>query len=156
MDSKEDKTSPSNENLIKSINVFTSSLKLKFIIVLIVVIVLGIGTGYVISEKTNVSGGLDETKDSTGLFLEERKIVGSDDTTLFKDTATGILKEGGIDGEGAYHLVRPGGTSQNVYLTSSVVDLSIFIEKEIKIWGETQRAQKAGWLMDVGRVEVLK
>jgi len=156
MESKANTTSPSNESLIKNISGSTASLKLKFIIIFIVVIVLGIGTGYVISEKTNVSGGLDETKDSTGLFLKKEGIVGSDNTKLFKDTATGILKEGGIDGEGAYHLVRPGGASQNVYLTSSVVDLSVFIDKEIKIWGQTQKAQKAGWLMDVGRVEVLK
>jgi len=26
---------------------------------------------------------------------------------------------------------------------------------EVKIWGETFKAQKAGWLMDVGRVEIV-
>ena len=26
--------------------------------------------------------------------------------------------------------------------------------KKIKVWGQTQTAQYAGWLMDVGRVEV--
>jgi hypothetical protein len=64
------------------------------------------------------------------------------------------LQEGGIDGEGQYHLVRPGGDSQNVYLTSSVVDLSLFVNKKVKVWGQTQTAQKAGWLMEVGRVQV--
>ena len=66
------------------------------------------------------------------------------------------MKEGGIDGEGQYHLVRPGGDSQNVYLTSSLVDMSKFLNQKIKVWGETQKAEKAGWLMDVGRVEVLE
>jgi hypothetical protein len=39
-------------------------------------------------------------------------------------------------------------------MTSSVVDLSLVLDKKVKVWGETQAAQKAGWLMDVGRVEV--
>jgi hypothetical protein len=25
----------------------------------------------------------------------------------------------------------------------------------VKVWGETNKAQKAGWLMDVGRVQVV-
>jgi len=33
--------------------------------------------------------------------------------------------------------------------------LSKFVGKNIKVWGQTQSAQYAGWLMDVGRVEVL-
>ena len=77
-------------------------------------------------------------------------------TKTFKDTTTGTLKNGGINGEGQYHLVRPGGDSQNVYLTSSSVDLSKFIDRKIKVWGQTQTAQYAGWLMDVGRVEVVE
>jgi hypothetical protein len=83
-------------------------------------------------------------------------VVGSNDTTTFKDTASGTLANGGIDGEGQFHLVRPGGDSQNVYLVSSIVDLSKFVGKNIKVWGQTQAAQYAGWLMDVGRVEVLQ
>jgi len=39
-------------------------------------------------------------------------LYGSNDTKTFKDTAEGTLKEGGIDGEGAFHLERPGGDSQ--------------------------------------------
>jgi hypothetical protein len=26
---------------------------------------------------------------------------------------------------------------------------------EVKVWGETYKGQKAGWLMDVGKVEVI-
>jgi hypothetical protein len=65
-----------------------------------------------------------------------------------------VVKEGGIEDEGQYHLVRPGGDSQNVYMTSSSVDLAQFIGKKVKVWGQTQAAKKAGWLMDVGRVQV--
>lgn len=126
----------------------------KLIIILLVLAVLGVGTGYFISQKgsVNVGGGtINLTKGSTG-----GNIIGSDDTKTFKDVAEGVLKGGGIDGEGAYHLVRPGGDSQNVYLTSSIVDLSLVIGKKVKVWGQTQSAKHAGWLMDVGRVEILQ
>ena len=63
---------------------------------------------------------------------------------------------GGVDGEGSHHLVRPGGESQNVYLTSSIIDLDQFVGRSVKIWGATFEAQQAGWLMDVGRLQVLE
>ncbi len=126
----------------------------KLIIILLVVAVLGIGTGYLISKKgsVNVGGGtVSLTAGSTG-----GSIIGSNDTKTFKDAAEGVLKGGGINGEGAYHLVRPGGDSQNVYLTSSIVDLSLVVGKKVRVWGQTQTARYAGWLMDVGRVEILQ
>ncbi len=78
------------------------------------------------------------------------------DKKTFKDSTEGILREGGVDGEGNFHLERPGGTSQNVYLTSTTVDLSNYIGKKVKVWGQTFQAEKAGWLMDVGSVETSK
>ncbi len=87
--------------------------------------------------------------------VEKGKTYGVTDTSAFKDTADGTVEKGGIEGEGQYHLVRPGGESQNVYMTSSTVDLSEFVGKKVKVWGATQTAQHAGWLMDVGKVEVL-
>lgn len=132
--------------------IFTKNL----FILLIVAAVMGGITGYILSNKggnagnTLTSGNVDSSKVTKGT------IVGSSDTKTFKDTTSGTLKDGGIDGEGQYHLVRPGGDSQNVYLTSSSVDLSKFIGKKLKVWGQTQSAQHAGWLMDVGRVEVLE
>jgi len=85
-----------------------------------------------------------------------QKTAGIVDKKTFKDQAEGVLKEGGIDGEGNFHLERPGGESQNVYLTSSTVDLSLYIGKKIRVYGQTFAGQKAGWLMDVGLVEVLE
>lgn len=87
--------------------------------------------------------------------IQKGQSFGSDDTVTYKDITEGVLKEGGIGDEGQYHLVRPGGESKNVYIISSLVDLSKFLNRKIKVWGQTQKAQKAGWLMDVGRVEVL-
>jgi len=51
-------------------------------------------------------------------------------------------------------LIRPGGDSQNVYLTSTVIDLESFVGKKVEVWGETIGAREAGWLMDVGKVKV--
>lgn len=127
----------------------------KLFIILITAVILGGITGYTLSVKKEgntgsilTSGTIDSSKITKGT------VVGSNDTKTFKDTATGTLKNGGINGEGQFHLARTGGDSQNVYLTSSSVDLSKFVDKKIKIWGQTQTAQYAGWLMDVGRVEV--
>lgn len=84
-----------------------------------------------------------------------QKSEGIMDKKRFPDKAEGKLTEGGIDGEGSFHLVRPGGDSQSVYLTSSIVDLSKYVGKKVRVWGQTFSGQKAGWLMDVGYVENL-
>lgn len=118
--------------------------------ILLVALCLGIGAGY----------GLAKVSAKTGTSIipvpdvDKGKTFGSSDTSTFKDTAEGTLQNGGSQGEGQYHLIRPGGTSQNVYLTSSTLDLSQFVGKKVKVWGQTQASQKVGWLMDVGRVEV--
>ena len=87
-------------------------------------------------------------------YQRGRRTAGIPDKSTFKDTTEGTLREGGIEGEGSFHLERPGGKSQTVYLTSSTVDLSEYIGKKVKVWGETHTSEKAGWLMDVGYVEV--
>lgn len=134
-------------------SIFTKNL----FIFLVIAVVLGAMSGYILSNSKGTMGGntltsgtVDPSKVSKGT------VVGSGDEKIFKDIATGVLKEGGIEGEGQFHLVRPGGDSQSVYLTSSSVDLSKFVGKKIKVWGETEKAQYAGWLMDVGKVEVLE
>lgn len=131
------------------------SLTNKLIVIFICAAVLGILSGFGLSR--NSVGPANSTATVSNLSgVAKGTMIGSGDTKTFKDTAEGILKQGGIDGEGAFHLVRPGGDSQNVYLTSSIVDLSSLVDRKIKIWGQTQKAKHAGWLMDVGRVEVLE
>jgi hypothetical protein len=34
--------------------------------------------------------------------------------------------------------------------------MSLFVGHKITVWGETFSAQKAGWLMDVGRVQIIE
>lgn len=130
-----------------------SSFSGKALVVLLVIALLGIGTGYGLSQMSAGPGNkvIPLPKVSS---VEKGKTYGVTDTKAYPDTAEGTLAEGGIEGEGQYHLVRPGGDSQNVYMTSSTVDLSQFTGKKIKVWGATQTAQTAGWLMDVGKVEV--
>lgn len=125
----------------------------KVIVAFMFVAVLGIGTGFILSKVSSATGKQLIPVASVDPTLTG-KTFGSEDLETFKDIAEGKLEEGGIEGEGQFHLVRPGGESQNVYLTSSLVDLSQFVGRKIKVWGQTQAAQHAGWLMDVGRVEV--
>lgn len=123
----------------------------------LVVVVLGFAAGYfLVTMQSGKMSSSTSATNSNGTSIVKGAAYGSDDTSTFKDTAEGVVTAGGIDGEGQFHLVRPGGDSQNVYMTSSLVDLSLFLGKKVKVWGATQTAQKAGWLMDVGRVEVLE
>jgi len=126
----------------------------KLVAVLVVVVLLGIASGYGLflkmSSGTVRLGGKDVQVVNTP--TEE----GVKDASTFKDTATGTLQEndGKITNEGTNILVR-GDVSQNVYLTSSVIDMSKYVGKKVQVWGETFQGQKAGWLMDVGRIKVL-
>lgn len=120
----------------------------KLLIFVAVAVILGVAVGFLPRLLTKSSGTTSQG--------EASKTAGIVDKKTFKDSAEGTLKEGGIDGEGNFHLVRPGGESQNVYLTSTTVDLSLYIGKKVKVWGQTFTGEKAGWLMDVGLVEVLK
>lgn len=120
-----------------------------FAILIILVTAIGVLGGYFFSRLQKSSSS---TLTSTSA---PKQVAGIVDKKAFKDSAEGILKEGGIDGEGNFHLERPGGVSQNVYLTSSTVDLSLFIGKKVRVWGVTYQGNKAGWLMDVGTVETL-
>lgn len=74
----------------------------------------------------------------------------------FKDTATGVIKSGGINGEGTHTLDRPGGDAQNAALTSSVLDLDLFVDRRVEVRGETNASLKSGWFMDVGSIKVLE
>lgn len=74
----------------------------------------------------------------------------------FKDTAVGVIEKGNINGEGTHILNRDGGVSQRASLTSSVVDLDLFIGRKVEVKGETNTSTKTAWLLDVGSVKVLQ
>lgn len=118
-----------------------------------ILVLLGVGTGYGIYYFTQPKMPKKLATEVEGEMVAG-DIFGVEDEDVFSDIAEGTLVGGGIDGEGSHHLEREGGKDQYVYLTSSVIDLDQFVDKKIKIWGQTFEAQKAGWLMDVGRLEI--
>jgi hypothetical protein len=116
------------------------------------VVLAGVTAAWLISSKViNKSG--TSSKSAPGVKVTSTE-AGKLDPNIKYDTATGTLQSGGINGEGTYHLVREGGTAKYVYLTSSMIDLSLFVGKKVEIWGETLASKKAGWLMDVARIQV--
>ena len=125
----------------------------KLLIFIFTAIIFGVIAGFITARFPTL---LKKETTSTNVPSSSKKTFGIADKKTFKDKAEGILKEGGIDGEGNFHLERPGGPSQNVYLTSSTVDLSQFIGKKVRVWGQTFKGEKAGWLMDVGLVEIIQ
>ncbi len=117
------------------------------------VVVLGVGSAWLISSKLINKTGIPAAAPGAKVTSKEAGML---DPKVKYDTATGDLKEGGIANEGTHHLERDGGPSQNVYLTSSVIDLQSFVGKKVEIWGETLASKKAGWLMDVAKVRVVQ
>lgn len=124
---------------------------LPYVIGASLVVLAGIGTAWILSSK--ILNGSNSSKAAPGVVVTSTS-AGKLDPNVKYDTATGILQSGGINGEGTYHLVREGGVSKYVYLTSSMIDLSLFVDKKIQVWGETLASKKAGWLMDVAKVQV--
>lgn len=136
-------------------NEMKSSKKIIPIILIILMIGAGIFTGYLISGKkrsSSISSGGEIPKGQ----LVKGKEFGAKDTSSFKDTAMGVVEQNSAGGEGTHRLIREGGPSQTVYMISSVLDLDQFVGLKIQVWGETFKGQKAGWLMDIGRVKILE
>lgn len=119
------------------------------IAVLVVSVLAGVGSGYYLA-NSQASGGVT--------ILDQKPKAASQDNKTFKDFAEGKLtkkpeaKNG--RGEGTHLLIRDGAVP--VALTSSVVDLSVYENKKVKVFGETQKSIHEGWFMDVGKVEEVK
>ncbi|MDO8639132.1 MAG: hypothetical protein Q7R43_06160 [Candidatus Daviesbacteria bacterium] len=121
-----------------------------FIIVLVLSVILGGVAGILLSGNQSAA--------SKAPLITEKPKSASQDNRTFKDFAEGTIqprptpKDPGEYVEGTHFLVRAGAVP--VALTSSVVDLLQYEGKKVKVLGETQKAIKEGWLMDVGKVEV--
>ncbi len=133
---------------------FTSPANAKKLLLTVVIasLILGIVTGFILSNKGG-NGGLA----SSALGTPAKNA--QSDTRTFRDFAEGTVKtkpraSGSEYSEGTHILERQGAVP--VALTSSVIDLSKYEGKKVKVFGETQKALKEGWLMDVGKVEELK
>ncbi|KKQ43261.1 MAG: hypothetical protein US60_C0005G0021 [Microgenomates group bacterium GW2011_GWC1_37_8] len=119
----------------------------------ILVVMAGIASGWLLSSSKAKGNSVTQTSDKQESQIEQ-EIQEGDIEGL--DEAEGTLIEGGIEGEGTHHLEKEGGPSQNVYLTSTIIDLQPLVGKKVHIWGETISGIKASWLMDVIKVKELE
>ncbi len=120
-----------------------------------VVVLLGVATGWFLAggNKTAISETNTSQQSSSKKEPEE---AGMGDEKSYGSTTEGILKKGGIKGEGTHYIDRGLGESKYVYLTSSVADLDSFVDKKVVVWGETISAKYASWMIDVGKIKVVK
>lgn len=135
--------------------------------VIIVVIILSIFTGFIVTKifplSTATNNNLSNTDNNpissdtleTSSDVEVNQIYGNTQA-IFKDTAMGTIEKGNINGEGTHILVRDGGIDQRASLTSSVVDLDLFVGRKVEVKGQTHASTKTGWLLDVGWLKVLQ
>lgn len=136
-------------DFIKPLTLTSNFSKILFILVW-VALVFGATTGYILSQKPII-------QKTDGITFEQGAKAAQQDTRTFRDFAEGTIqakpqpKDPNEYTEGTHILLRTGATP--VTLTSSVVDLSQYEGKEVKVYGETQKAIKEGWLMDVGRIK---
>lgn len=132
-------------------------------LIIIIIVVLAITSGFWISRffPTQTAVSLSDIQDSSSgqpiqsNNLQIGTVYGNIDKN-FKDNATGTIKSGGVNGEGTHTLEREGGVTQNAALTSSTVDLDLFVDKKVEVKGETNKSNKAAWLMDVGSIKILE
>lgn len=126
-------------------------------LIIITIILAGAVSGYFLANRGVVKSEKETELTGGGKIIQGPTEVGIKDETVFRDTAQGRVEvnDSKVVTEGSHKLLRSGGESQTAYLTSSVLDLNQFLGKCVQIWGETFKGQKAGWLMDVGRVKVL-
>lgn len=131
-----------------------SNLNRVFLGVLGLSLLLGLTSGYLLSSKGSAKS---QTSVATNGATPK---TAQQDTRTFRDFAEGVIEARPQPSnpkeylEGTHLLKRDGAVP--VALTSSVVDLSKYEGKKVKVFGETQKAIKAGWLMDVGKVEELE
>lgn len=133
------------------------------IIVVVLALVAGFGLSRLLPQKF---AGITSTNNSQTTTLSTDSISSPSDLVVgklygnaektFKDTATGTIEKGSINGEGTHILNRDGGISQRASLISSSVDLDLFVGKRVEVKGETNASTKTAWLLDVGTIKILQ
>lgn len=132
------------------------------LIVIVLAITLGFWASRIIPNKISIKGGSSDQSEiisSEEIKAKSDLVVGKvygNSGKNFKDTATGTIEKGSINGEGTHILNRAGGASQRASLTSSVVDLDLFVGRKVEVKGETNTSNKTSWLMDVGSIKILE
>ncbi len=108
-------------------------------------------TSSLANNKTASSAIANKTKSE----FKKGQTIGVD-SSIFKDTAQGLLEVNKEKQKPGTHILIRGDASQTVYLTSSILDLNKYVNHKVKVWGETQSVQGAGWFMDIGKLEILE
>lgn len=150
------------EPLVKQMDAQEGTKKpILMILLAALVILLGVGSGYllVMTVATPKPSKTRATLPGEKGKVKKGQTFGIDNPEVYRDQATGVLKRNdkSFTDEGSHVLIRDENRpNQNAYLTSTVLDLDLFVDREVEVWGETFAAQKAGWLMDVGKVKVIK
>lgn len=134
--------------------------KNKIIWLVALVFVFGTISGWGLFRLTGGEGAVKEGKKAVqmieGKEVKAGQVYGSEEEEAFSDQAEGVVESNEGGEEGTHKLMREGGESQTVHLTSSVLDLDMFLGRQVEAWGQTFSSEKVGWLMDVGRIKVLK
>jgi len=135
------------------INPLSSASKILPVVIIVLIAGSGVFTGLVLSSRhKNQQQAITSLADEENLTPEVKESFAK----TFKDEAEGTIeKNDDLDkyAQGQWKLIRPGGDTQTVFLTSSVMDLDEYVGKEVKVFGETFSSSDVGWLMDVGKVE---
>lgn len=150
MEETKEATNSQADKITKRLFTETSPKRL-ILAVVVISLLLGSLTGYILANKD---------KGRSAALITGTPKTAQQDTRTFRDFAEGVIKpkpapfDPSEYVEGTHLLERQGAVA--VALTSSVVDLSKYEGKKVKVFGETQKAIKEGWLMDVGKVEETK
>jgi len=145
------------ESLVKPLS-FDKEVKNKFFWTVALVFILGLVSGWgIFCFTTGKEASFDKSgrKMVQGEKAKKGESYGLKDS-VFIDSATGVVEKNTEGGDGTHRLLREGGESQTAFLTSSVVDLDLFVGRKIEVWGQTFSSEEVGWLMDVGQVKVLE
>lgn len=159
-DSKSTKTklesqpTPKGKNFLRAVPSRGNLIKFIPVIIIILVVGAGIFSGLVLSSRSKSAKSSPAAIDEENLTPQVRESFAK----TFRDEAEGTIeKNDKFDkyAQGTHKLIRPGGESQTAYLTSSVLDLDQYVGKKVKVYGETFGSSQVGWLMDVGKVDVI-
>ena len=153
---------------LKQKSISTKNQKVILISTLAIIVTLATASGFWLSRFFPGQGQNKSPLFSSGQSapLSADKISSADDLKVgqvygntngnFKDSATGTIEQGGVNGEGTHTLIRSGGEDQKAALTSSIIDLDLFIGRQVEIQGETNDSRLAGWFLDVGSIKITK
>lgn len=137
---------PVSSQVQSQVEAKTSLNKLTLISVCLVAILLGIFSGFYLSSNKPDTASKAQAQKAT----EENANVQIDEN-LIKDTVSGVLREGGVNGEGTHKIETGNG---DVAILSGSLYLDSFIGNKVTVWGRSISSPNVDWLIDVAKVKV--